>query len=244
MIDPEDKLLETSEENNEAGVHIYGYEADLVAGPVLFRKPLKPGALPNNTLSEELLEIAVTVSNVGRYCRDVENVEVNFTVDGKLLETRIISVKAGGQAEASVAWWAKKGTHNIRVSVDPANRFDEVVETNNDVTATAKVSAQVTKATDYTGMAVLAVGIIALALVAGVLMYQSTAKGTGERAEGARPRPRLLRARAGPRRPLCTKCGKPVPEGGLYFKCGCGAVYHKRCDPEGTCERCAAEEEE
>jgi len=241
-IDPEDRLLEVSEENNEASVRIFGYQADLSAASPVFRKPGKTGTLAASGLAEGLTDISVTISNTGRYCRDVENVEVNFTVDGKLLETRIISVKAGQQTETSTAWFAKKGTHTVQVVVDPGNRFDESVETNNQVAVMVKVTAPAEKPADYTGMLVLAAGIIALALVAGVLMYQSTRKTAPEWKERARPH--LLRVKPGARKPACIECGKPVPEGGLYFKCDCGSVYHKRCNPEGVCKECAPEEEE
>jgi hypothetical protein len=240
-VDPDGSVLEVSRSNNDAQTHLYGYQADLVAGKISFRAIGKGPLASNASIPSGMVEVVALVGNTGQYCADVENIEVNFTIDGTLAETRVVSVSANSEVEATTLWVAKKGTHRIMVSVDAGDRIAEVVETNNAAELTVKVGGPAEAAPVSLDWLLLVAGIFALALVAGAFVWRSNRSSGAEDEETAGMR--VYRAKPG-KEAVCGKCGKPIPAGEQYYKCGCDTRYHMTCVPDGKCPACSAPDEE
>jgi hypothetical protein len=230
--------MEMSKDNNGAELHFTGYQADLSAGAVSLRAIGRAQPAGNRSVTEGMVEISVQVLSTGSFPLDVDNVTVNFTVDDMPVETRTVSVRAGSAAMATALWVARKGSHSLRVSVDPGNRLDEVSKANNEASLTVNVAGTASTPAGATEWLPLAAGIVAILLVAGALAYQSY-RARQERGASSAPES-MRRFRAKPASDLrCAKCGKPIPEGSPYLKCDRDHRYHPGCAQWGVCERCA-----
>lgn len=237
-IDPDGSLLEMSKDNNVAELHFPGYQADLSAGAVGLRAIGRAQPAGNRSVSEGMVEISVQVLSIGSFALDVDNVTVCFTVDDIPVETRTVSARANSASTATALWFAKKGGHTIKVVVDPANRVDEVSDANNEVSLTVRVEGPASEPASLTEWLPLAAGIVAILLVAGALAYQSYRARPGRASSSGPEGMRTFWAK--PASDLrCTKCGKPIPEGSSYLKCGRDHRYHPGCAQWGVCERCA-----
>jgi hypothetical protein len=241
-VDPENALLETTKENNVVELHVIGFQPDLSVGAVTFHAVGRTQPKDNRSVSEGMVEVSAVIHNGGEFCLDAENVEVNFTVNGEVIETRVVSVAAGTDAVATALWFSKKGTSQLKVTVDPGNRIAESSESNNEVILPVSVRGTATVTTDMGQWFPLVGGIIAVTLVALTLAYRSlrskSAPAAPPRIEGMRS----FRAKAGSSRP-CSKCGKPIEGGTGYLKCEeCDARYHPDCASSGICHQCAEKE--
>jgi|GEM_PF-1900453 len=244
IVDPDASIPELSRENNEAELQVIGYQSDLSVGAIRFTTVGKGPSPSNRTVPAGLVEISAEILNSGQYCLDVDNVEVNITVDGVLLETRVVSVGANGAAAATTLWTARPGAHRIVVTVDPGDRFGEVSETNNVFELPVKVVGAREEPSVSTDWLLLVAGVLALVGVSVAFAWQSLA-GRRRAAEAARLDRglRLYRVKPG-HEVVCGKCRQPVPAGQQYYKCGCGTRYHIACAPGGECPRCSAGEPE
>ena len=194
--------------------------------------------------SHRLLSDQSQSSHSGAYCADATNVEVNITIDGKLAETRVVSVAANSVAEASTLWTARPGTHRILIKVDPGDRFDESSEADNSAELVVTVKGTGNESTLPLDWILLLAGVVALVAVVAVFARQSMrTRRAPPPAEALPDGMRLYRVKAG-HEVACGKCGKPVLAGEQYYKCGCDTRYHVGCAPSGQCPRCSGEEEE
>ena len=241
-VDPDGALVESSKQNNLAELHVFGYQSDLSVGAISFHAVGRAQPKDNRSVSEGMVEVSAVIYNGGEYCLDADNVEVNFSVNGMVFETRVVSVAGNSQAVATALWFSKKGSSQLRVTVDPGNRIEETAEGNNEAVFTVKVQAKEVVSTDMGQWVPVIGGIIAVVIIATALAYRSV------RSKG-RPAPppklegmRSYRAKAGSSRP-CSKCGKPIEAGTGYLKCEeCDARYHPECASAGICHHCAERE--
>ena len=242
--DPDGAVPDALRTNNEAQIHIYGFRPDLSAGAIGFRIVGKGPAASNRTLGAGMVEVTAVVANTGTYCADAQNVEVNITIDGKLVETRVVSVAANSESEATTLWVAKPGAHKITIHVDPGDRFEETSEGNNAAELTVTVAGASGGPAVSLDWILLLLGIVALVAVVAAFTWQYRRAGRTAPAGMAAPAEmRLYRVKAGHEVP-CGKCGKMIAAGEQYYKCGCDTRYHVACAPSGQCPRCAGEEEE
>jgi len=244
VADPDGAVPDALRSNNEAELHIFGYRPDLSAGAIGFRVVGKGPTASNRTIPAGMVELAAVVANTGAYCLDAQNVEVNITIDGKLVETRVVTVAANSEAEAATLWVAKAGTHRILVQIDPGDRFDETSEGNN----AAELVVTVGGASGGTAVSLdwimLLLGVSALAAVAAAFAWQTLrARRAAPAGQAAPAGMRLYRVKAG-HEVVCGKCGRAIGSGEQYYKCGCDTRYHTACAPSGQCPRCSGEEEE
>ena len=241
-VDPDNALLESSKSNNIAELHVLGYQPDLSVGAVSFQAIGRTQPRDNRSVSAGMVEVSVVIYNGGEYSLDADNVEVNFSVNGEVFETRVVSVPAGSQTVATALWFSKKGTSQLKVTVDPGGHIDESSESNNEAILSVSVHADDEVTADMGQWIPLAGGIIAVAIVAAAFAYRALrSKGVPAappRVEGMRS----FRAKAGSSRP-CSRCGKPIEGGTGYLKCeDCDARYHPECASSGICQRCAERE--
>jgi len=242
-VDPGGSILEESRSNNEAQIHLFGYQADLSAGAIGFRVVGKGPTASNRTIGPGMVELSAVVSNTGAYCLDAENLEVNITIDGKLVETRVVSVAANSESEAATLWVARAGTHRILVTVDPAGRVGESSEANNAAELTVKVVESTQRSSLPLDWILLVAGVIALLSVVAAFAWQASGARHVQEADRALAGMRLYRVKTG-HEVACGKCGRNIPAGEQYYKCGCDTRYHVACAPSGICPRCSGEEEE
>ncbi len=242
--DPDGAVPDAARGNNLAEVHLYGYRPDLSAGSIGFRPVGRGPADSNRTISAGLVEVTAAVVNTGAYCSEAPNVEVNITIDGKLAETRVVSVGANSEAQASTLWVARPGTHRIRIQIDPGDRLAEGSEGDNSAELTVTVKGTGGGASLPLDLILLLAGVVALVVVAAAFARQSI------RARGAQPAEerlpagmRLYRVKAG-HGVTCGTCHKPILAGEQYYKCGCDTRYHVGCAPSGQCPRCSGDEQE
>ena len=241
-VDPDNALLETSKENNLAEFHVFGYQPDLSVGVVTFHPVGRAQTKDNRSVPAGMVEVSAVIHNGGDYCLDAENVEVNFSVNGEVFETRVVTVPAGSQTVATALWFSKKGSSQLKVTVDPGNHIDESSESNNEAVLTVKVQAGEAASTDMGQWIPLALGIIAVVVVAGAFAYRSLGSKSAPAPPPMIEGMRSFRAKAGSSRP-CFGCGKPIEGGTGYLKCeDCGARYHPECAAAGICHRCAERE--
>jgi len=237
--DPEGAVPDVTRGNNEAEIHLFGYQPDLVAGAIGFRVVGKGPVASNRTISAGMVELTAVVANIGAYCADSLNVEVNITIDGKLVETRVVSVAANSEVDATTLWVARPGTHRILISVDPGDRFGETSEQNNAAELTVKVSGASGGKPLSLDWVFLVAGVLALAAVVSAFAWQSVkARRAAPVGEALPAGMRLYRVKPG-HEVACGKCGKNISAGEQYYKCGCDTRYHVACAPSGQCPRCA-----
>ena len=243
VLDPGGTIPEVTRGNNEAQTHIFGYQADLAGGAIGFRVVGKGPTASNRTIGPGMVELYAVVANTGTYCLDAENVEVNITIDGKLVETRVVSVAANSESEAATLWFAKEGKHRILITIDPADRVGETSNGNNTAELTVTVAGAAKQGSFPLDWMLLVIGVIALLAVVAAFAWQFSGAKQVQVAEQARAGMRLYRVKAG-HEVACGKCGKNIPAGEQYYKCGCDTRYHVACAPSGQCPRCSGEEEE
>ncbi|MEW6069084.1 MAG: PKD domain-containing protein [Candidatus Thermoplasmatota archaeon] len=80
----------------------------------------------------EILTIKVNITNKGGLT--ATEVLVKFLCDNVVFEEELVTVYFGTSTPLVTQWNAVKGTHEIKVEVDPENRIEESDETNNDNT--------------------------------------------------------------------------------------------------------------
>jgi len=120
---------------------------------------------PDSPVDGEFVQITATITNVGN--RDASNVVVRFMVDGKLITEKVaISVPTGRAEQVSTEWESKKGTHTLKVIVDPTNSVNERNEGNNEATKSITVSEK-TAGRNWGGII-----FIALLAIGGVVVYR------------------------------------------------------------------------
>jgi hypothetical protein len=130
----------------------YVYVGDMTRGLDVFRYTGPRAGLPDLTISRgnigltdhkptsgQRLTVTAKVRNAGTAA--AAPVIVRFTDDGALVGEKVIpSIGAGATATTSVSWTpAGAGTHELVVTVDPADVVDEEVEGNNAASREVKV---------------------------------------------------------------------------------------------------------
>jgi hypothetical protein len=241
-VDPDGAIPELTDENNQAELAIFGHQPDISIGAVSFQAVGRAQPRDNSTVTEGMVEVSAVIVNSGSYCIDVDNVDVNFSVDGVVFETRVVSVRAGSETVATALWFSKKGSHRIQVTVDPGRRIEESSEANNEAALPVNVLGAAKADVDIGQWIPLLVGIVAVVIVVGVLAYHTLRSKKSPSAPPELDRLRSFRAKQGSKH-SCFKCGKPILGGSAYLKCdGCEARYHPDCASSGLCERCAEEE--
>jgi hypothetical protein len=130
----------------------YVYVGDMSRGLDVFRYTGPRAGLPDLTISRgnigltdhkpasgQTLTVIAKVRNAGT--AGAAPVVVRFTDDGALIGEKVIpSIGAGATATTSVSWTpAGAGTHELVVTVDPADVVDEEVEQNNAASREVKV---------------------------------------------------------------------------------------------------------
>jgi uncharacterized membrane protein len=243
VADPDGAVPDALRSNNEAELRLFGYRPDLSAGAIGFRVVGRGPTASNRSIPAGMVEIVAVVANAGAYCLDAVNVEVDITIDGKLAETRVVTVFANAEAEVTTLWVAKAGTHRIEVRIDPSGRFDETSEADNLGELTVKVGGQPGGTAVSLDWVLLLFGIVALVAVVAAFAWQTARARRAAPAAAADAGMRLYRVKAG-HEAVCGKCSKPIAAGEQYYKCGCDTRYHPACAPSGQCPRCSGEEEE
>jgi hypothetical protein len=130
----------------------YVYVGDMSRGLDVFRYTGPGAGLPDLTISRggiglsdhtpasgQTVTVSARVRNAGTAATGP--VTVRFTDDGALIGERTLAgVPAGGEATTSISWTpAGAGTHELVVTVDPADLVDEGVEKNNAASRNVKV---------------------------------------------------------------------------------------------------------
>jgi hypothetical protein len=159
------------------------------------------------------------------------------------VETRVVSVAANSEAEAATLWVARAGTHRILVTIDPAGRIGESSDANNAAELTVKVVGATRQGSLPLDWILLVAGVIALLSVVAAFAWQASGARQVQEADQTLAGMRLYRVKTG-HEVACGKCGKKIPAGEQYYKCGCDTRYHVACAPSGQCPRCFGEEEE
>jgi subtilase family serine protease len=97
------------------------------------------GLSDHTPASGQTVTVTARVRNAGTAATGP--VTVRFTDDGALIGERTLAgVPAGGEATTSISWApAGAGTHELVVTVDPADLVDEGVEKNNAASRNVKV---------------------------------------------------------------------------------------------------------
>ncbi len=78
----------------------------------------------------EEVEIEATIRNNGT--DEARNVKVNFYMNGELIGDDTVGMDRERSDTAKIDWTAKEGHHKLYVVVDPENKKEESIETNND----------------------------------------------------------------------------------------------------------------
>ena len=130
----------------------YVYVGDMSRGLDVFRWTGPPAGLPDLTVSSkgitlspnkaksgETVTVTAKVRNAGSASSGPATVRV--TDDGALVGERVVyGLAAGTSTSVSVAWTPSgRGTHELVVTVDPADTVDEEVEANNSASKSVKV---------------------------------------------------------------------------------------------------------
>ncbi|MGQ9583466.1 MAG: CARDB domain-containing protein [Thermoplasmatota archaeon] len=185
-VDPEDSVLETDESNNGALRSFSGHQPDLSPGPIALRAVGGSGALSNQSVRAGLVEVSALVLNSGAFCADAEGVEVLLSVDGQPIETRVLFVPAGSRAEAVFVWSARRGSHQLKVIIDPEGKLGELSEDNNELELAVRALGEETPAEELPGWTLLWAGAAALLLVVAAIAAQSLRRPPEKRGAGGR----------------------------------------------------------
>jgi len=139
VIDPNDRITESDETNNEITVPFSGTRIpDLMIDSITLS--------PANPLVGETITISVFVKNTG-----IGNAEPShfayYIDDVSLGLSRMESIAAGGNRTGTFTWTVQEGYHHIKVIVDSNLVLDESDEDNNEKTVIYPVPADLTTET-------------------------------------------------------------------------------------------------
>ena len=144
VIDPEDSIEETKENNNEA---IKIVDIEEFSRPDLALSPSDISFVPFNPLEGEEVTISATIHNRGK---PAQNIKVGFydgdpEDDGVLIKDEIVySTISTGESEILEVSWETVGiaeSHDIYVVVDPEEMIVEENEGNNEASADITVES-------------------------------------------------------------------------------------------------------
>jgi subtilase family serine protease len=125
VVDPNNRILETDENNNERTTTIpQGAAPDLVVTKVTTQ--------PEQLQAGTWVTFGAEVKNQGGTCVDIA---VRFLVDGSPIASVSIARLKVGETSSVSTWWqgwrAQPGSHTVTVIVDPDNQIEESNENNN-----------------------------------------------------------------------------------------------------------------
>ncbi|MFC2071058.1 CARDB domain-containing protein, partial [Chloroflexota bacterium] len=124
-IDPNNKIIESDENNNEKTVDFIPIIPDLFVSSVVW--------VPTNPSVGETVNFTVTIGNQGRsIVTDCDYYLYIGSVSSDSGSVKDLTI--GGSDTEILKWVAVPGNHAIKIVVDPNNRFVETVESNNEVT--------------------------------------------------------------------------------------------------------------
>ena len=125
IIDPNNSIIESDEDNNEMTVDFTPIIPDF------YVKSFE--CSPSIPSVGETVNFTVTIGNKGRSM--VRDCPFYFYVgDQTLLSESAKNLTAGGSDSVMIQWVAKPGTHTIRIVIDPSDDFPELSESDNEVT--------------------------------------------------------------------------------------------------------------
>jgi len=134
VVDPENRIMEATEDNNEYSVRIHVH---LPSVDLTFPSYVSPDILWDIGLSKpaptivDVVTVSCTILNVGEL--EANNIVVEFLDNGAEFDSLYIpSIPSGSSETVSVSWIATPiGWHSITVVIDPDNTIDESNEHNN-----------------------------------------------------------------------------------------------------------------
>ena len=134
VVDPEDSIIEATEDNNEYSLGIYVH---LPSIDLTFPSYVDPDVQWDIMLSKsaptagDVITISCRILNVGEL--EAYNVVIEFLdTDTQIDTAHISSILADSSEMVSASWTATPiGWHRIRVIIDPDNAIDESNENNN-----------------------------------------------------------------------------------------------------------------
>jgi len=129
-IDQSNIVNETNEGNNEHPIQVsVGGLPDLTPSDVLF---------PENMMEGNDIGINLTVRNLGHKNSDNFTVRIsigNFTDNGSL------SIEENSSQRIGFNWTSVKGSHQVKIEIDPEGKIKEVDEDNNNLSKVISVSS-------------------------------------------------------------------------------------------------------
>ncbi|MFC2004624.1 CARDB domain-containing protein [Chloroflexota bacterium] len=123
IVDEENWILESDEDNNEKSVTIPTFLPDLIIETITW-SPSDPSEGDNVTFT-------ATTRNQGEG-KAINPLVVFHVDDNRLAATSIGSVDSGGIYSTDFTWVARRGVHIIKLIIDPANNILESDESNNE----------------------------------------------------------------------------------------------------------------
>ncbi|MGQ9583043.1 MAG: CARDB domain-containing protein [Thermoplasmatota archaeon] len=166
-VDPDNTIIETSEDNNEIVDAVTGLLSDIVidSAPIF-----KVGGVQKlKAVRGDVVTIEVVVKNLGTYGLDLSSVPIRLVdqTTGESLTQTIGTLAKKTESTVTFTWTARKaGTHTFVVTADPDAAINEKSENNNEVTGTLKVEEPPQKAGElplaFIGGALAAVAVVVL----------------------------------------------------------------------------------
>lgn len=164
VLDPEDKIEEIDEDNNQIADQIQVMPAGYYR-PDLNISAADIGVAPTELKDGDLAEITITVHNDGRV--NISDVKVLLMLDGEeLANSTIPGIVVNESASISFNWTADTGEHEIQVMVDPQNSTSELDENNNNASISVDVEFVGAFPGWYLWVAIIAILVIGAAVVA------------------------------------------------------------------------------
>lgn len=131
VIDPENKISESDESNNEKIVNFTGIQSDLTVSDIVWNK------------EGNYVTFTITIDNQGD--GDALGSYINYLIDGSKVDYDSINgISSGGSTTATFRWMAQQGNHVVKAIIDPENKISESEESNNEKTVNFDISLEPT----------------------------------------------------------------------------------------------------
>jgi uncharacterized membrane protein len=176
-VDPDSKISEILEDNNELTETVVGQRSDLqLDGEPVFKVG---GIVKTSVKSGDTFQVEITVKNVGTWSLNLTSVQVRLTDQktGEILTETINSLPTRSDAKVTFTLVAKKdGAHPITIKVNPDGAMREKDLNNNEATGTIKVYTPAVEPTLPITMLAALGGIIAVVVIVALVFMMRKKK--------------------------------------------------------------------
>jgi uncharacterized membrane protein len=219
-IDERNEIVEMNEDNNTLVKMVTALQPNLNADSS--RISLNVDGLDvERPDAGKMVTIIIEILNTDTDSYKADDVKVEILMDGEVLATKTIDIKANDNEYIEIDWKAVKGSHILTVKVDPDNKILESNEKDNEAEKAFNVNEPEPPGFELAFDSPILWAVIIVVII--ILIGYAAARGiipSPFRKSGVLVADHTIK---------CPECGKKIKEGKKYYKCACGRPMHIKC---------------